>query len=64
LLFKNNYENTHFYISSQSSRFCYYSNGSTFTEVAWWLGKCEPNVIIPKSPNITSKDEEDFFTLK
>lgn len=30
--------------------------GSTFTEVAWWLGKCKSNVIIPKSPNITSKD--------
>lgn len=38
--------------------------GSTFTEVAWWLGRCKSNVIIPKSPNITSKDEEDFFTLK
>jgi hypothetical protein len=38
--------------------------GSTFTEVAWWLSKCKVNVIIPKSPNITQKDEEDFFTLK
>lgn len=38
--------------------------GSTFTEVSWWLGKCKSKVIIPKSPNITKKDESDFFTLK
>ena len=37
---------------------------STFTEVAWWLGKCKSNVIIPKSPNVTPEDEKDFFILK
>jgi hypothetical protein len=37
---------------------------STFTEVAWWLGRCESTVIIPKPKNVTQKDENDFFTLK
>lgn len=38
--------------------------GSTFSEISWWLGKCKSKVIIPKSPNITKKDESDFFVLK
>ena len=37
---------------------------STFTEVAWWLGRCESTVIIPKPKNVTQEDENDFFTLK
>lgn len=37
---------------------------STFSEVAWWLGRCKSTVIIPKPKTVTSQDENDFFTLK
>tara|TARA_R100000482_G_scaffold86209_1_gene34672 strand:- start:1061 stop:1843 length:783 start_codon:yes stop_codon:yes gene_type:complete len=38
--------------------------GSTFSEVAWWLGGCNSEIITPKSPNVSKKDESDLFTLK
>jgi len=34
---------------------------STFTEVAWWFGKCKPKVIIPEPPNVDESFKNRIF---
>ena len=33
----------------------------TFTEVAWWFGKCKPKVIIPEPPNLDESFKNRIF---
>lgn len=34
---------------------------STFTEVAWWFGRCKPKIIIPNPLNVSSKEMDDML---
>jgi hypothetical protein len=38
--------------------------GSTFTEVAWWLGGCNSKVIVTKSSKVSIEEEKSFIVPK